>query len=70
MISAEKMESMRIHLPDIALTKARTGARGRETATSSRKSKGIHQKAVLCIHLAGTHKFIFVLGSCFWIFEM
>lgn len=22
-----------------------------------------------CIHLAGTHKFIFVLGSCFWIFE-
>lgn len=61
---------MRINLPDIALTKARTGARGRETTTSSRKSKDIHQKAVLYIHLAGIQKFIFVLGSCFWIFEM
>jgi len=56
---------MRINLSDIVLTKARTGARGRETTASSRKSKDIHQKAALCIHLAGTHKFIFVLGSWF-----
>lgn len=69
-ISAGRVESLRIKLPGSALTKARTGAGGREAATSSRKSEHIHQKAVLCIHLAGTHKFIFVLGSCFWIFEI
>lgn len=42
-ISAGRVESLRIKLPGSALTKARTGAGGREAATSSRKSEHIHQ---------------------------
>lgn len=66
--SAERLESLRTKLSGCFWPKPEWGLEEGKLFLLGNQ-KNIHQKAVLCVHLAGTHKFIFVLRSCFWIFE-